>query len=73
MTITKTVAFACAAAVVFFAAGFLLPQPLNASPAAMAAPGTAASLEGATAVQGMADLFQAEKAGAAQSELPAQF
>lgn len=70
---TKTVAVACAAAVVFFALGFMLPQRLNATPQPVEADSYVASMETVTAVPGMADQFDAQKANAVQSELPAQF
>ena len=70
---TKTVAVACAAAVVFFALGFMLPQRLNATPQAAEAGSTVASMETVTAAPAMADQVDAQKTDALQSELPAQF
>jgi hypothetical protein len=57
----------CAASTAFAMLVFVLPQTLNAKPS------QAATVVVAPEVPGIADLFYAEKANAAQQELPPQF
>jgi hypothetical protein len=68
----KSALLLCAVTTAFFTTAFLLPDTLNASPAVPAA-AAQESASATTAVAGMAEQFQAEKARAVQQDLPPQF